>query len=1250
MDKILRPERLECDPSSPHASQDWSHWLRTFQNFLATLGVEPSEKLNILINFVAPTIYEFIKEEQDFDGALKTLTNLYVKPKNSIFARHLLASEKQKSEENLDQFLQRLKLLSTDCDFKDVTADICRSEAIRDAFITGMNSAFIRQRLLENVSLDLQSAFDQARTLELAQKNSALYANHDRLYQNAATQPADSDHDSQVSVNALYKKRNQVHARTSNPSEQCFFCGLTRHRRAECPAKDAVCHNCTKKGHFAKMCRSQKMSTSSALSSTSHLGVLSASVSSVSKALIPITVNGQAICALFDTGSSESFLNKNILKRLKVETEQSNGIVSMASTCLTTPIVGCCRVMLQYRGNKYPDFRMSVLPQLCSDAILGQDFMRLHQSVAVEFGGKRPPLLVCALKALKLESPSLFQNLTPDVRPVATKSRRYSAEDTAFIHSEIQRLLCDEIIEETNSPWRAQVLVTRNENHKKRLVIDYSQTINRFTLLDAYPLPTISDLVNKVAKHTVFSKLDLKSAYHQIKLKENEKQFTGFEADGRLFQFVRMPFGVTNGVAAFQRVMDRFIKDNKLVDTYAYLDDVTVCGKTKQEHDQNLERFMNAAEKSDLTLNLEKCKVGVTELDILGYIISNGEVKPDPSRTKALKEFPIPNDKKSLQRCVGMFAHYSRWIPNYSKKIQPLIQVRVFPLTHDAIEAFQSLKLDVEKSVLLAIDEQSPFTVETDASDFAIAATLSQNARPVAFYSRMLNNSEKRYPAIEKEACAVVEALRKWRHFLIGRHFTLVTDQKSISYMFNAKHASKIKNDKIQRWRIELSCYNFDVFYRAGSDNTVADTFSRPLCSAATRDDLQSLHSIMCHPGITRMLHFVKVKNLPYSIEEIREITRRCRICSECKPQFARPDPAKLIKSTRPFERLNIDFKGPLPSVTRNKYILTIVDEYSRCPFVYPCANTSTQTVINCLTQLFSIFGMPAYIHSDRGSAFISEEMQSFLRQNGVSSSKSTPYNPRGNGQCERYNGVIWKTITLALKSINKGTAHWESVIPVAMHSIRSLLCTATNATPHERFFSYERLPVNGHSMPTWLSSPGPVLLKKHVRSSKYDALVEEAELISVNPNYALVRKQNGQETTVSLRDVAPLGTWVSDPNKDDREYPLIDKLSNARVTKSIVTEGEKTSIVNWAGNNVSEKDSESKLTTNIIEEIKDGERDEIHRIGEHSAAHNEHNNPRLKEINDMQVIEKPSETQNEQSVPRRSKRNRKAPDRYQPS
>lgn len=159
-----------------------------------------------------------------------------------------------------------------------------------------------------------------------------------------------------------------------------------------------------------------------------------------------------------------------------------------------------------------------------------------------------------------------------------------------------------------------------------------------------------------------------------------------------------------------------------------------------------------------------------------------------------------------------------------------------------------------------------------------------------------------------------------------------------------------------------------------------------------------------------------------------------------------------MIKATQPFERLSIDFKGPLPSVTRDRYILTVVDEFTRFPFAFPCYDQSATTVIRCLTQLFSIFGMPAYIHSDQGTAFLSEEVRKFLHGKGISTSNTTRYNPSGNSQCERFNGIIWKTVQLALKSKNMHVSMWENALPDALHSIRSLLCTATNCTPMKDF------------------------------------------------------------------------------------------------------------------------------------------------------------------------------------------------------
>ena len=261
------------------------------------------------------------------------------------------------------------------------------------------------------------------------------------------------------------------------------------------------------------------------------------------------------------------------------------------------------------------------------------------------------------------------------------------------------------------------------------------------------------------------------------------------------------------------------------------------------------------------------------------------------------------------------------------------------------------------------------------------------------------------------------------------------------------------------------------------------------------------------------MYAFVRSRNLPFSVDDVKRATTSCAVCQVCKPQFHKPPPSHLIKSTQPFERLNLDFKGPLPSSSPHKYMLTVIDEFSRFPFAFPCNNVNTTTVISCLNQLFALFSMPAYIHSDRGPSFMSAELRRYLHEKGIASSRTTPYNPQGNGQCERYNGIIWRTVVLALKSKNSPTTLWEKVLPDALHSIRSLICTSTNVTPHERLFNYQRRSTSGQSVPSWLSTPGPVLIKKHVRRSKYDPLVEEAELIEANPQYAHVRLANGRET-----------------------------------------------------------------------------------------------------------------------------------------
>lgn len=222
---------------------------------------------------------------------------------------------------------------------------------------------------------------------------------------------------------------------------------------------------------------------------------------------------------------------------------------------------------LNIQGFGYENLKISTMKGLCSDMIIGHDLLSHHHKLVINFQGEREDLQIdknssvemCSVTAANIEPPPLFSHLSDDCQPIACKSRRYSNEDQIFIEEHIADLLSKGIIEPCRSPWRAQVLVTKDDRHKKRMVIDYSRTIDKFSSLDAFPLPRIDDMAFEVSKSKFYSTFDLKSAYHQIPILEHEKLFTAFEANGNLFQFTRIPFGVTSGVSAFQRVITELI-------------------------------------------------------------------------------------------------------------------------------------------------------------------------------------------------------------------------------------------------------------------------------------------------------------------------------------------------------------------------------------------------------------------------------------------------------------------------------------------------------------------------------------------------------------------------------------------------------------------------------------------------------------------------------------------------------------------
>ena len=700
MDKLLRPETFSADPSAANSSKEWEHWKARFEKFIGSItSISEANKQDLLVNYVSTEIYAHISETADYTASIAALESVFNPKRNVIFARHLLNTCKQDSN-TVDAYYQKLKFLAKDCVFGAVNDATHQSEAIREAFIAGLQSPDIRQRLLESEKTALSEIYTLARGLEAAKVQAQSYVNQSSSL-NAIVNNNESVSDSEGCAN---HDDNFVAAAPFQFS--CYFCGGPKPHtnRQACPAFNSNCNGCGIQGHFQKVCKAGRQSqvrggsargknrrnnqyrssqnmTSSAVphnssqsqngtSSALHNHYLAASPPCLSKSITRVLVNGRELDALVDSGSSATFLSNASVRKHQWDINRGDHApVSMASSSHISHPVGHCTVDVHFNGELLPNQTIVVMKDLCADMIIGLDILSDYKSVTLEFGGHKPPTIVSAAACL-IKTPKLFGQLEGDSHPISIKSRRYSNIDKTFIRVEVKKLLEAGIIKECESPWRAQVLVHQgNENHKKRLVIDYSQTINRFTKLDAYPVPRIDEMVEDISKRKYYSTLDLSSAYHQVPIAEDEQEYTAFEADGKLYCFMFIPFGVTNGVSAFQRTVNDIIAAEHLSGVYVYVDNITIVGMTKGEHDKNLAEFLTAAAKYNLEFNDSKTVSGVTSIKLLGYLVSHNSIKPDPDRIQPLLGMPAPNNDKSLKSVLGLFAHYSRWVKNFSDKI-----------------------------------------------------------------------------------------------------------------------------------------------------------------------------------------------------------------------------------------------------------------------------------------------------------------------------------------------------------------------------------------------------------------------------------------------------------------------------------------------------------------------------------------------------------------------------------------------------
>lgn len=418
---------------------------------------------------------------------------------------------------------------------------------------------------------------------------------------------------------------------------------------------------------------------------------------------------------------------------------------------------------------------------------------------------------------------------------------RYSPAIQKHLDEEIQEMLKNDIIEPSESPWSFPALLVPKGDNKWRFCVDY-RALNKVTKKDAYPIPFIDTILDKLRHATYLSSLDVRSAYWNVAVEKGSREKTAFCVPGRgLYQFKRMPFGLTNSPATWQRLVDRLLGAEMEPYAFVYLDDIIVVTSTFEKHLEILEEIFKRLLSAGLTLSREKCQFCRHELKYLGYVVDKRGLHVDPDKVAAILNIKPPGNTTEVRRVIGMASWYRRFIPQFSTIISPLTALlkknKKWEWTDECDLSFQQIKDALSSApVLTRPDFSKPFVVQTDASGYGIGAVLSQEHEDgehvICYISRSLTKAEKNYSTTERELLAVIFACEKLRPYLEGFSFKVITDHYSLVWL----HSLREPAGRLARWAVRLQQFDFEVVHRKGKEHIIPDVLSRSVPEVALVD------------------------------------------------------------------------------------------------------------------------------------------------------------------------------------------------------------------------------------------------------------------------------------------------------------------------------------------------------------------------------------------------------------------------------
>ena len=429
--------------------------------------------------------------------------------------------------------------------------------------------------------------------------------------------------------------------------------------------------------------------------------------------------------------------------------------------------------------------------------------------------------------------------LLPGSTPPSRSAYRLSSTEMDELKKQLQELTEQGFIQPSKSPYGAPVLFVKKKDGTMRMCIDY-RALNKITIKNRYPLPRIDELLDRLHGARYFSKFDLRSGYYQVRIHPDDVNKTAFRTRYGHYEFLVMPFGLTNAPATFMHLMQSIFRPYLDSFVIVFLDDILVYSKTETDHAKHVRLVLDRLREHKLYAKLSKCEFFKQSIDFLGHVISHAGLDMEPTKVKAVQDWPAPKSVTELRSFLGLAGYYRKFVRHFSHICSPLTELlhkdTSWTWTQQHQTAFDNLKRAVSTAPTLALpDETLPFVIRTDASGFAVGGELLQNQghglQPIAYMSKKMLPAEKNYPVHEQELLAIIVALREWRHYIYGKEFKVITDHQSLRYLQTQPNLSQ----RQMRWVEFLQQFQpFPIEYQPGKGNVVADALSRRADHALT--------------------------------------------------------------------------------------------------------------------------------------------------------------------------------------------------------------------------------------------------------------------------------------------------------------------------------------------------------------------------------------------------------------------------------